>query len=194
MEYKICTKCGRELEVTKNFYKKGKNSDEYRSYCKQCGNNWQLKYYQENRKERVEYQKKYETNKRNKNKKYKIDEAETIEIKEQLKKYYEGEKKSEKIISNKVVRNKKLPNDYKDYFKANNNGKMFCEICGEWSDLEQMLQVHHILEISRYEKENRSYTTFEDVILLCCNCHKLTHLLGSIEEAKKYLNKKEQNK
>lgn len=66
MEYKICSKCGRELEVTKNFYKKGKNSNEYRSYCKECGNNYQLKYYSKNRDARVEYQKKYETNKRNK--------------------------------------------------------------------------------------------------------------------------------
>ncbi len=190
MEYKVCNKCGRELEVTKNFYKKNKNSDEYRNYCKECGNNWQLKYYKENREERVKYQKVYESNKRNKNKKYVIDKIESKELDEQLKKYYEGAKQYKKITSNKAVRDKNLPKEYKEYFKSKHNGKIFCEICGEWHDLETMLQVHHILDISKYQENNKEYTTFEDVILLCCNCHKLTHLLGGVEEAKKYLNKK----
>lgn len=193
MEYKTCTKCGRTLEVTKNFYKKGKNSDEYRNYCKECGNNWQLKYYKENRDERVAYQKKYETNKRNKNKKYTIDKAESKELESELKKYYEGVKQYKTIVSNKPIRNKDLPKDYKEYFRTKHNGKIYCECCGEWEDIEQMLQVHHILEVAKYQENNKEYTTFDDVILLCCNCHKLCHILGGLDKVKEYYNLKNNN-
>lgn len=190
MEYKICTKCGRTLEVTKNFYKKGKNSDEYRNYCKECGNNWQLKYYKENRDKRVAYQKKYETNKRNKNKKYIIEKVESIELEKEFKKYYEGVRKYKQVVSNKAVRNKDLPKDYKEYFKSKHQGKCYCEICGQWEDVEEMLQVHHILEISKYQENNKDYTTFDNVVMLCCNCHKLTHILGDLDKVKEYYNLK----
>lgn len=186
MEYKTCTKCGRTLEVTKNFYKKGKNSNEYRNYCKKCGNSWQLKYYKENRDERVAYQKKYETNKRNKNKKYTIDKVESIEIKEESKKYFEGAKQYKQVVSNKAIRNKNLAKDYKEYFKSNHEGKCYCEICREWEDMPEILEVHHILEVSKYQENNKEYSTFDDVIMLCPNCHKIVHLKGSIDKAKEY--------
>ena len=187
MKYKTCTKCGRTLEVTKNFYKKGKNSDEYRSYCKTCGNNWQLKYYSENRVERVNYQKIYETNKRNKNKKYKL----TNEEVEEVKKYYEGERRMKRIISNSPVRNKDLPKDYKEYFKSKHEGKLYCECCNQWHDIPEILEVHHIFELSKYKDNEKDYSTFNDVILLCANCHKLIHLKGSIEEVKNIYENKE---
>lgn len=186
MEYKTCTKCGRTLEVTKNFYKKGKNSDEYRNYCKQCGNSWQLKYYKENRDERVAYQKKYETNKRNKNKKYAIEKTESEELKNELKKYYEGKKQYRTTVSNKATRNKDLAKDYKEYFKTKHEGKCYCEICREWEDMPEILEVHHILEVSKYQENNKEYSTFDDVIMLCPNCHKIVHLKGSIDKAKEY--------
>ena len=180
MGYKTCSKCGKYLPID-NFYKKGRNSNEYRNYCKKCGNDWQLKYYSENREERNEYQKIYEKNKRDKNKKYKLEKEEI----EELKKYREGERKVSKIISNKPVRNKNLPNDYKEYFKTKHEGKIYCECCREWQDIPEILEVHHIFELSKYEEKN--YSTFEDVILLCPNCHKLAHLKGDLEEVKNIL-------
>lgn len=189
MEYKVCSKCGKNLPIDK-FYKKGKNSNEYRSYCKSCGNAWQLKYYDENREERVKYQKIYETNKRNKNKKYNIEKTEKEDLDNESKKYFEGSKKVKTTVSKSTVRNKNLAKDYKQYFKSNNKGCMYCEICGEWHNFEEMLEVHHILEISKYQENNKEYSTFEDVILLCPNCHKLIHLLGGIDKVKEFLNLK----
>ena len=107
MEYKVCSKCGRSLPIDK-FYKKNKHSEERRSYCKECGNNWQLKYYDKNRKERVAYQKDYEARKRRKNKKYEVISDDKQEIKEVIKKYYEGGKRTVTTVSNKTIRNNQL--------------------------------------------------------------------------------------
>ena len=184
-EYKTCSKCGRTLEVTKNFYKQGKGKEGYRPQCKDCINKWQLKYYKDNKEDRVAYQLKYERNKRKINKKYEFTKEEKREILKKVnKKYYEGVKKT--VISKKTVRNNQLRDDYIEYLKNKQNGKIWCEICGQWEEIgEEMLQVHHLIEINGYEKENKEYSTFDDVIAICPNCHRLIHIFGNIEDVKK---------
>ena len=190
-EYKTCSKCGRTLEVTKNFYKKGKGKEGYRPQCKDCINEWQLKYYKDNKEDRVAYQLKYERNKRKINKKYEFTKEEKREILKKVnKKYYEGVKKT--VISKKTVRNNQLRDDYIEYLKNKQNGKIWCEICGQWEEIgEDMLQVHHLIEINGYEKENKEYSTFDDVIAICPNCHRLIHIFENIEDVKKIYNKED---
>ena len=184
MEYKVCSKCGRSLPIDK-FYKKNKHSEERRSYCKECGNNWQLKYYDKNRKERVVYQKDYEARKRMKNKKYEIVSDDKKEIKETMKKYYEGGKKTITTVSKKTIRNSQLVKDYKNYFKEQHGGKIFCEACGQWEEVgDLILEVHHKIKVSDYEKEGKEYSTFEDTILLCPTCHSLFHRFGDLDNVK----------
>lgn len=182
-EYKVCSKCGRTLEVTKNFYKMGGKKEGYRPQCKECMNSWQLDYYDKNRKDRVNYQLNYERNKRKINKKYKITKTEVDEIKSN-KKYYEGTKEVKTIVTKKTVRNKELRKDYLEYLKRKQKGKIYCEICKKWENEEEMLDVHHKIEISKYEENEKEYTTFKDVIAICPSCHRYAHLHG-IEEAKK---------
>lgn len=190
-EYKVCTKCKRTLEVTQNFYKSSGKKGGYRPQCKECMNTWQRKYYKDNDKERIEYQRIYERVKRNRSKKYSIhnEEIKDIEdIEEEYKegKYYEGTRKTVTTTTKKPIRNSSLVKDYKEYLRKKQNGKIYCEICGQWEQVEEMLEVHHKVKITDYEKQNKEYSTFDDVILLCPNCHKLIHIFGSIEDIKKY--------
>ena len=118
--------------------------------------------------------------------KYEIALDDKQEIKEVIKKYYEGGKRTVTTVSNKTIRNSQLARDYKNYFKEQHEGKIFCEVCGQWEEIgEQMLDVHHKIKVSDYEKENKEYSTFEDVILLCPSCHRLVHIFENIDDVKK---------
>ena len=121
------------------------------------------------------------------NKQYEINKEEIEEIKEE-KKYYEGKRKKATTTSMKVVRNSQLAKDYKEYSKEQHNGKCVCEIC-ELEHDERMVDVHHKIQVSDYEKERKEYSTFEDVILLCPLCHRATHIYDGIEGAKEYFRK-----
>ena len=183
MERRKCSKCGRVLPIDK-FYKKNKHSDEPRGQCKECCNSWQLKYYDDNREARVKYQSIYEKNKRGQNKKYELCKEDKEELDLDSKKYIEGKREINIVISRKPIRNKSLAKDYKEYFASKHEGKIYCEICGKWHDIPKVLEVHHLVEISKYEKSEKEYTTFEDVILLCPTCHKIFHLKNNIEKVK----------
>lgn len=101
------------------------------------------------------------------------------------KKYKEGQRQKMTTVSNSPIRNRQLANDYKEHCrKLNGNGKIWCEICHKWENIEGMLEVHHKMEISTYEDNDKQYSTFDDVILLCPNCHKLIHLLKDVEKVK----------
>ena len=123
----------------------------------------------------------------NREKQYEINKEEIEEIKEE-KKYYEGKRKKVTTTSMKVVRNSQLAKDYKEYSKEQHNGKCVCEIC-ELEHDERMVDVHHKIQVSDYEKERKEYSTFEDVILLCPLCHRATHVYDGIEGAKEYFKK-----
>ena len=100
-------------------------------------------------------------------------EMEEIEVKEIEEQYKEGQT-NKVIVSNKTVRNPKLRRDYLNYLQKED--KLQCEICGEYKDDKEMLDVHHILEISNYSEMNKTYSTFSDVIALCPCCHRKIHL------------------
>ena len=92
------------------------------------------------------------------------------------------------MISKKPVRNAKLAKDYKEHFRKNHEGKIFCEICGQWGNEEYLLEVHHNgMAIANYVENNRFYSTFDDVIIACVICHKRIHNIGydkTVEMAK----------
>lgn len=100
-------------------------------------------------------------------------EMEEIEVKEIEEQYKEGQV-NKVIVSNKTVRNPKLRRDYLNYLQKED--KLQCEICGEYKDDKEMLDVHHILEISNYAEMNKTHSTFNDVIALCPCCHRKIHL------------------
>ena len=100
-------------------------------------------------------------------------EMEEIEVKEIEEQYKEGQV-NKVTISNKTVRNAKLRRDYLNHLQKED--KLKCEICGEYENDREMLDVHHILEISNYKEINKTYSTFNDVIALCPCCHRKIHL------------------
>lgn len=118
---------------------------------------------------------------------YKVYTEDKEEIKKEMKKYYEGKKRTRTVTTSSPIRNKNLANDYKEYLKEKQNGKIWCEVCKRYENIPQILEVHHKIEISNYEKENKEYTTFDDVILLCPTCHSILHLVGNLEEIEKYI-------
>lgn len=121
--------------------------------------------------------------------KYNVDNEDIKDIEDVVeeykeRRYYEGIKKTVTTTTKKPIRNSKLAKDYKDYFRVK-NGKIYCEICGQWEDFDGMLDVHHKVRITDYEEQNKEYSTFDDVMMLCPNCHRLIHELRSIEDVKK---------
>ena len=111
------------------------------------------------------------------------EEAKEIELKfanakKEVKEFNIGNRKEEKDDYNKVIyKLRTMP--YKDYLKTWHwkhfrreaikfyQGK--CQLCGKKEEHEYNLHLHH----NSYE--NRGRETFNDVILLCANCHKTHH-------------------
>ena len=119
-----------------------------------------------------------------KSKLYPLDDIEIKEIEKDLDEiqYKEGQINERVTVSNKPVRNAKLRKDYLNHLQKVN--KLKCEICGEYENDREMLDVHHLFEISNYKEINKTHSTFNDVIALCPCCHRKVHL-GRIEDIKK---------
>ena len=109
---------------------------------------------------------------------YEMEEIEIKEIEQDLEQYKEGQINKRVIVSNKPVRKAKLRKDNLNHLQKED--KLQCEICGEYKDDKEMLDVHHILEISNYAEVKKTHSTFNDVIALCPCCHRKIHL-GRIE-------------
>ena len=105
---------------------------------------------------------------------YEMEEIEIKEIEQDLEQYKEGQTNKRVVVSNKTVRNPKLRRDYLNHLQKED--KLQCEICGEYKDDKEMLDVHHILEISNYAEVKKTHSTFNDVIALCPCCHRKIHL------------------
>ena len=109
---------------------------------------------------------------------YEMEDIEIKEIEQDLEQYKEGQTNKRVTVSNKPVRKAKLRKDYLNHLQKVN--KLKCEICGEYENDREMLDIHHILEISNYAEMKKTYSTFNDVIALCPCCHRKIHL-GRIE-------------
>ena len=105
---------------------------------------------------------------------YTLEDIEIKEIEQDLEQYKEGQTNKRVTVSSKPVRKAKLRKDYLNHLQKVN--KLKCEICGEYENDREMLDVHHILEISNYKKINKTHSTFNDVIALCPCCHRKIHL------------------
>lgn len=91
--------------------------------------------------------------------------------------YPEGKRQLKKHVSRE--RNPKVIREAKKQFKANNNGEIYCEVCGfdfseKYGELgEGFIEGHHIIPVS--EMEEGAYTKVDDIVLVCSNCHKMLH-------------------
>tara|TARA_Y100000310_G_C20595422_1_gene770254 strand:- start:271 stop:963 length:693 start_codon:yes stop_codon:yes gene_type:complete len=90
---KVCKKCGIEKEI-KKFYKHKQMPDGHLNICKECTKNRIKKNYYDNRKEKLEYAKKYTKENREKVKQYKKDyhSKNKERLRKEYKKYYEQNK------------------------------------------------------------------------------------------------------
>lgn len=76
-------------------------------------------------------------------------------------------------------RNKKLISLAKNNFKEQNNGRIFCEVCGfdffeTYGELgEDFIEAHHIIPVSKLN--DTSKTKIEDICMVCSNCHSMLH-------------------
>ncbi len=67
----------------------------------------------------------------------------------------------------------------KEKFKQENNGRLFCEICGfDFYDTygeigEDFIEGHHTVPVSKLEEGQ--VTKVEDIAIVCSNCHRMLH-------------------
>ena len=87
-------------------------------------------------------------------------------------------------------RNPKLVKESKAFFKKNNNGRLFCQVCG--FDFEKMygergngfIEAHHEKPVAGMEEG--ASTRIKNMKMACSNCHRMLHKnsLITIEELK----------
>lgn len=91
--------------------------------------------------------------------------------------YLEGE---ELLVTHRShERNAGVVNASKALFKANHQGRLFCEVCG--FDFKEkygergadFIEAHHAKPIAARNKNEP--TKVEDIVLLCSNCHSIIH-------------------
>lgn len=76
-------------------------------------------------------------------------------------------------------RNRKLIKTAKENFKMNNDGKLFCEVCGfDFSKRyglrgEDFIEAHHTIPIHSIAEDYK--TNVNEIALLCSNCHRMIH-------------------
>jgi predicted HNH restriction endonuclease len=73
-------------------------------------------------------------------------------------------------------RSRKLVNDAKAQFRAEHDGRLFCEVCGFDFDNAygiDYIEAHHTEPIASLETETEN--TVESVVMLCANCHRAAH-------------------
>lgn len=99
---------------------------------------------------------------------------------------YSGEEENE-YLEGKIAyrkhktreRNSKVIKEAKEQFKRNNNGRLFCEVCGFDFKMiygnrgEDFIEGHHIKPVSELCEGDK--TKVEDIALLCSNCHRMIH-------------------
>ena len=163
---KICSRCKKEKLLVK-FYKDKSKKDGYRSYCKECHNNYTRDHYYKNKERYKEYQKTYYL--KNKKRLNKLSKAYRKKSREKIR------RAKLKIIN----KHKKLINRYKA-FKG-------CKICGIKDFV--ILQFHHTyandkkIKISELIGSHLTMKTFKKkfkeelrkCIIICANCHLRLH-------------------
>ncbi|MDR4928273.1 HNH endonuclease [Peribacillus simplex] len=91
--------------------------------------------------------------------------------------FIEGKKKLRQHIYRE--RNPKVIRIAKEKFKKENNGRLFCEICGfdfyeTYGEIgEDFIEGHHTIPVS--ELEEGQVTKVEDIAIVCSNCHRMLH-------------------
>ena len=92
----------------------------------------------------------------------------------QLKKHYARE------------RSRKLIDDKKKDFALNHDGKVYCEVCEfDFSDFypselgNGFIEAHHLAPLFSDTQPRR--TTFDDLMLVCSNCHRMIHRTKDVD-------------
>ena len=86
-------------------------------------------------------------------------------------------------------RNSKVIKLTKERFKQLHNGNLFCEICGfnfykVYGELgKDFIEEHHTVPVS--ELKEGAATKVEDIIMVCSNCHRMSHRKKSCLKHKK---------
>lgn len=91
----------------------------------------------------------------------------------------EGKQRKLQITLLKRERNPALIRAAKDYFMKTHSGRIYCQACG--FDFEKrygqrgeyFIECHHKKPVSSYKR--RRTTTYNDLIMLCSNCHSMVH-------------------
>jgi putative restriction endonuclease len=96
-------------------------------------------------------------------------------------------------------RSRQLVNDAKSEFQQGHDGRLYCEVCGfdfEMTYGVEYIEAHHTEPLASLTDETQNTT--EALVLLCANCHRVTHSRTppySIDELKAMLrNNREENK
>ncbi len=90
--------------------------------------------------------------------------------------YSEG--KDKLVLHKTKERTPELISKFKSY-KASKDSSLSCEVCGfsfkkVYGDIgDGYIEAHHITPISMLTEERE--TTFDDLILVCANCHRMLH-------------------
>ncbi|MEM9951995.1 MAG: HNH endonuclease [Chloroflexota bacterium] len=93
-------------------------------------------------------------------------------------------------------RSRKLVNDAKAKFRAEHDGKLFCEVCGFDFDTFygiDYIEAHHTEPIAFLQGETEN--TVDAVVMICANCHRAVHSRTppySVQELREMINKDKQ--
>ncbi len=87
-------------------------------------------------------------------------------------------------------RSQALTKAAKEYFRANNDGKLFCEACGMNPTIvygmksRSIIEAHHKLPLSAIETPR--VTTVHDFTMLCPSCHKAIHSFSPMPDLESF--------
>lgn len=122
------------------------------------------------------------------NKQYDVEYEELVDINEEEQTFEEG--RNVYRLHRTRERNPKVIKISKDLFKKNNDGRLFCEVCGFDFEMvygkrgKDFIEAHHQNPVSKMKQDES--TKIKDMRMVCPNCHRMLHKnsLITIEELK----------
>jgi EVE domain/HNH endonuclease len=107
------------------------------------------------------------------------DTGHTTTEKFESEKYSAEEGKKRTVLHKEHERDARLVRIAKNNFKANNDGRLFCELCAfDFSEKypeigDGFIEAHHKKPVAQLKEDEK--TVVSDLMMVCANCHRILH-------------------